>query len=378
MNLVVGLLFSSNPRIIDYNNNDNNNGELVMPDNDLNAVFSQLSALGKSVEQKMYEFLLKDIHPDFKDLVSWQTHTGGKRLRPALTLLFAQALGASPDDSEVLSAAAGIELIHTYSLILDDIIDRGDLRRGQPTTRAKYGDEFAILSAIIHREAVYEAAKATGKYITQSIAIYSEATRRLTEGERLDVLFEQKEEREHEYFIKHRFHEVTLADYRRMITGKTAALLAAACRLGAIVGGASLDEQACAEKYGWSVGIAFQIADDYLDIFSAVDTFGKVIYKDIIEQKLGNYVIVQALKMLNENDAQLLRNNMTDKKLTDEERVKKCISLIEKSQVKKYVMNEAEKWSHKAKMILSTIEFEDEEKKTLLEKIADFSVKRAY
>jgi len=323
MNLVVGLLFSSNPRIIDYNNNDNNNGELVMPDNDLNAVFSQLSTLGKSVEQKMYEFLLKDIHPDFKDLVSWQTHTGGKRLRPALTLLFAQALGASPDDSEVLSAAAGIELIHTYSLILDDIIDRGDLRRGQPTTRAKYGDEFAILSAIIHREAVYEAAKATGKYITQSIAIYSEATRRLTEGERLDVLFEQKEEREHEYFIKHRFHEVTLADYRRMITGKTAALLAAACRLGAIVGGASLDEQACAEKYGWSVGIAFQIADDYLDIFSAVDTFGKVIYKDIIEQKLGNYVIVQALKMLNENDAQLLRNNMTDKKLTDKMKKKR-------------------------------------------------------
>ncbi|MHA2217726.1 MAG: polyprenyl synthetase family protein [Candidatus Hodarchaeales archaeon] len=349
-----------------------------MPDDELKTVFSKLSVLGKSVEQKMYEFLLKDINNDFKDLVTWQTHTGGKRLRPALTLLFAEAFGSSSGDSEVLSAAAGIELIHTYSLILDDIIDRGDLRRGQPTTRAKYGDEFAILSAIIHREAVFEAAKATGKHMNQSIAIYSQTIRRLTEGERLDVLFEQKEERENEYFKKYQFNEVSLADYRRMITGKTAALLAAACRLGAIVGGASLDEQACAEKYGWSTGVAFQIADDYLDIFSAVDTFGKVIYKDIIEQKLGNFVIVQALKMLDDKDAQLLREFITDKNLTDENRVEKCIPLIEKSQVKKHVMNEAEKWSHKAKMILSTIEFENEEKKTLLNKIADFSVKRAY
>jgi geranylgeranyl diphosphate synthase type I len=120
----------------------------------------------------MYDFLLKDVNNDFKDLVAWQTSTGGKRLRPALTLLFAEAFGSSSGDSEVLSAAAGIELIHTYSLILDDIIDRGDLRRVQPSTRAKYGDEFAILSAIIHREAVFEAAKATGKHMNQSIAMF--------------------------------------------------------------------------------------------------------------------------------------------------------------------------------------------------------------
>ena len=349
-----------------------------MPDDELKAIFSKLSALGKSVEEKMYEFLLKDVHNDATDLVAWQTSTGGKRLRPALTILFAEAFGSSSNDSEVLSAAAGIELIHTYSLVLDDIIDRGDLRRGHPTTRAKYGDEFAILSAIIHREAVYEAAKATGKYFNETIDIYSETIRRLTEGERLDVLFEQKEERENEYFKNHRFKDVTLTDYRRMITGKTAALLAAACRLGALVGGASLDEQACAEKYGWATGIAFQIADDYLDIFSAVDTFGKVIYKDIIEQKLGNFVIIQALKMLDENNAKILKEGVTDKNLTDKERIEKCVPLIEKSKVKKYVMIEAEKWSHKAKMILSTIDFKDVDRKRLLEKLADFSVKRAY
>ncbi|MHA1947356.1 MAG: polyprenyl synthetase family protein, partial [Candidatus Hodarchaeales archaeon] len=78
-----------------------------MPDDELKTVFSKLSVLGKSVEQKMYEFLLKDINNDFKDLVTWQTHTGGKRLRPALTLLFAEAFGSSSGDSEVLSAAAG-------------------------------------------------------------------------------------------------------------------------------------------------------------------------------------------------------------------------------------------------------------------------------
>ena len=349
-----------------------------MSDSNLQTVFSQLSSLGQSVESKMYEFLLKGVHPDFKDLITWQTETGGKRLRPALTLLFAQAFGASHDDPVALSAAAGIELIHTYSLILDDIIDHGDLRRGKQTTRAKYGDEFAILSAIIYREAVYEAAKATGEHFENTIDIYSQAIRRLTEGERLDILFEQKEDREHDYFQTHRYKEVTHDDYHNMIAGKTASLITAACKLGAMVGGASSIEQGNAAEYGRAAGIAFQIADDYLDIFTASDRFGKEVYKDIIEQKLGNFVVVKALQLLQPADSQLLQNYLTDPHLTDEDRVNKCVQLLEKSKVKDIVINEAEEWSSKAKSVLSTVEFKDESLKKILEQVAEFSVKRAF
>ena len=261
-----------------------------MSEPNFKTVFSHLESIGSSVEQKMYDYLLKDTHPDFIDLVKWQTYTGGKRLRPGLTLLFAEAFGANANDSKALSAAAGIELIHTYSLILDDIIDKGDLRRGKLTTRAKFGGEFAILSAIIHREAVYEAAKATEEYFNRSLEIYSKAIRQITEGERLDILFEQKEDRPSEYFMNHKYSSVSIEEYENMINGKTASLIIAACEIGALVGGASEDDQKIVAEYGYATGIAFQIADDYLDIFTESDKFGKVVYKDIIEQKLGNFL----------------------------------------------------------------------------------------
>ncbi|MFX1282261.1 MAG: polyprenyl synthetase family protein [Promethearchaeota archaeon] len=349
-----------------------------MTDLSFDEVLARLNELGRSVEPKMQEFLLKGIDPEFQDLVLWQTKTGGKRLRPALTIIFAQAFGASPNDSEVLAAAAGIELIHNYSLILDDIIDRGEVRRGNPSVRAKYGDEFAILSGIIHRESVYEAAKSTGKYITDAINIYSETIRKLTEGERLDILFEQKDDRTHEYFQANRFHTITIDDYHKMISGKTASLIAAACKLGALVGGASIDEQEVAEKFGWTTGIAFQIADDYLDIFTISDKFGKEIYKDIIEQKLGNFVILQALKAFKEDKAEQLKKHLKDPTLSDEDRINRCLPLIEESNAKETVLEEAERWADKAKTILSSVELKNENLRTILEKLAEFTVRRAF
>lgn len=349
-----------------------------MKDLSLDDVFIHMSNLGKSVEPKMKEFLLKEVHPEFQELITWQINTGGKRIRPALTLLFAQAFGAASDDPEVLAAAAGIELIHNYSLILDDIIDRGDVRRDKPTVRARYGDEFAILAGIIYREAVFEAAKASGKYVTNTITIYSETIRKLVEGERLDILFEQNDQRTHEYFRTHRYIDITIDDYQNMIAGKTASLLAASCKLGALVGGASLDEQVSAEKFGWAVGIAFQIVDDYLDIFATSGKFGKEVYKDIIEQKLGNYVVVQAIKRLEEDESRLLSGYLRDPNLSDKDRVAKCVPLIEKSNVKEIVINKAEKWANEAQMILSKIELKNEEFRNILKKITDFTVRRAF
>ena len=349
-----------------------------MSEPNFKTVFSHLESIGSSVEQKMYDYLLKDTHPDFIDLVKWQTYTGGKRLRPGLTLLFAEAFGANANDSKALSAAAGIELIHTYSLILDDIIDKGDLRRGKLTTRAKFGDEFAILSAIIHREAVYEAAKATEEYFNRSLEIYSKAIRQITEGERLDILFEQKEDRPSEYFMNHKYSSVSIEEYENMINGKTASLIIAACEIGALVGGASENDQKIVAEYGYATGIAFQIADDYLDIFTESDKFGKVVYKDIIEQKLGNFVIVHALKLLDEQDKRLLSNYLIDRSLTDKERIAKCMFLIEKSNAKEFVMKEAMRWVKKAQQSLSLLNLKNDDLRSILNRIAEFSVKRAF
>ena len=144
------------------------------------------------------------------------------------------------------------------------------------------------------------------------------------------------------------------------------------------MGGAPYNEQACAEKFGWAAGVAFQIADDYLDIFAVSEEFGKEVYKDIIEQKLGNFVIVNAIRLLGDDDASKLKGYLTDSNLSDEERISNCVPLIEQSKVKEYTMKVAENWSSKAKMDLSTIEFKNEDLRYFLEKIADFSVRRAF
>ena len=349
-----------------------------MVDISLNDILARLNELGKIVEPVMIKFLLKGVHEDFKNLITWQTETGGKRLRPALSLIVAQAFGASLDDPEVLAAAAGIELIHTYSLILDDIIDRGDIRRGKPTVRAKFGDEFAILAGIIHREAVFEAAKATGKNQSAVITLYSDTIRKLVEGERLDILFEQRSERLHEYFQTYRYNTVTHYEYMNMITGKTASLLSAACKVGALVGGASNDELNHVENFGRMVGLAFQIADDYLDIFAVSEEFGKRIYKDIIEQKLGSFVVIQILKELEEEETNLFKKYLIDPTLSDEDRIKQCAPLIDKANVKEIVLKEATKLANEAKLILSNINFKRKEQMIILEKLAEFSASRAF
>jgi geranylgeranyl pyrophosphate synthase len=145
-----------------------------------------------------------------------------------------------------------------------------------------------------------------------------------------------------------------------------------------MIGGASQVDQEKAGEYGRAAGIAFQIADDYLDIFAISDKFGKEVYKDIIEQKLGNFVILKALKLLQAEDSQLFQKYLKDQQLSDKERVEKCVPLLEKSQVKEVVMKEAKEWSSKAISSLSAVQFKDDSIKTILEKVAEFTVKRAF
>ncbi|MHA2339827.1 MAG: polyprenyl synthetase family protein, partial [Candidatus Hodarchaeales archaeon] len=102
-----------------------------------NDLLDLITKLGKKIEEPMYSLLEKHVHEDFRPVVIYQAKTGGKRIRPALTLLFSQATGRSSEE-EVIYGAIGVELIHNYSLIVDDIIDQGILRRGLETVRAKF------------------------------------------------------------------------------------------------------------------------------------------------------------------------------------------------------------------------------------------------
>lgn len=197
---------------------------------------------------------------------------GGKRIRPRLCLT-AYSLFKDTFDEGILEPAAALEVFHTFTLIHDDIMDRSPLRRGMPTVWTKWNEDTAILSGDVMLIDSYERiAKAPKNVIGRAMALFSKTAAEVCEGQQLDMDFES-------------VPRVSMTQYKEMIGLKTAVLLACSAEMGAIIGGASEDECKALYNYGYELGMAFQVADDYLDAFGDEKVFGKPIGGDIINNK---------------------------------------------------------------------------------------------
>lgn len=208
---------------------------------------------------------------------------GGKRLRPALTLLVAQAYGKKEESA--LPAALAVELFHNFSLMHDDIMDDAYLRRGQPTVHQKWNLNTAILSGDAMLILAYQKMEVySGKLFKDLTQLFSQTAREVCEGQQMDMDFESRS-------------DVTLEEYLEMIRLKTAVLVGCALQMGALVAGASKKDEQALYQFGVHLGIAFQLQDDYLDTFGDAASFGKQIGGDIIENKktvLYHYCKAQA------------------------------------------------------------------------------------
>ena len=335
------------------------------------SIIDRLKELGALVDEYMEMVLLKDTSPAFKEAVLYQVKVGGKRIRPALTILSCEAAGGNMEDA--IPAAAAIELIHNYSLILDDIIDRGELRRGKPTLRKVYSDVIAILVATHYRESITQAINDT-KNSLELHSLLATTIKRLIEGERLDILFEQAGRHE-KYLIDHRYRSITLEDYFKMIRYKTAELMRASCLSGAIVANANSSTKRALSEYGLNIGMAFQIIDDLLDIFGEEKVFGKRIGKDIIEHKLGNIVILLSLEEMDTNDRERLLSILR-KDIVLEEDLKKAIELIRRTTSKERAYGLAREFIDKA--IDNLYRLKRSKARDLLEELALFIIKRKW
>jgi len=205
-------------------------------------------------------------------------------------------LRAKGKKNDILYPAAALEILHTYSLIVDDIIDHSDTRRSRPTAWKKFGTSIAECISVDYGGALlYAVAKSPKpKVVAQLLA---RALKEIVDGEILDILFEQGGREEEAYVVSHRVKKVRVEDYMHMIGKKSAALFRTSCEIGAVVAGASRKEIRALQKYGWNLGIAFQISDDILDFYGK-DKFGKPKGQDIKERKLGNILILFALQEL--------------------------------------------------------------------------------
>ncbi len=223
-------------------------------------------------------------------------------MRAAFVILCCASAGGNVGNA--VGPAAAVEMIHNYSLVMDDVIDRGIVRRGKPTVRVKFGDSVSLLVAMYYREVLDEIIqKCVRSTKIRAIAIH--AMKEIIDGERLDLLFEQAGRNE-PYLKANRTTHPDFQLYLEMIGKKTAALFRAGSEVGGQAAEASQRTVEALGEFGWKSGLAFQIMDDVLDICGTKT--GKQEAKDIIEHKLGNATILIAMRYLpSKKKAELLQ-----------------------------------------------------------------------
>jgi len=216
---------------------------------------------------------------------------GGKRIRPVLTLMSAEVFDA--DYKLALPAALAVEVFHNFSLIHDDIMDDAPLRRGNETVHEKWNTNTAILSGDAMLILAYQYFEKYNTDVFRDLAkLFSKTALEVCEGQQYDVDFETRD-------------DVTIDQYLKMIEYKTAVLVGASMKMGAIVAETSAENANLIYDFGLNLGLAFQLQDDYLDAFGNPETFGKQIGGDIIENK-KTYLYLKAIEFANSDEKEQL------------------------------------------------------------------------
>ncbi len=237
--------------------------------------------------------------------------SGGKRIRPVLVLMGNELFDEIRPDSWYIANA--IELFHNFTLMHDDIMDNSQMRRGMPTVHVRNGLNTAILSGDVMLVKAFEYLnKIERKYSKQVFDEFCHVAAEVCEGQQMDMDFEHED-------------GVTLEDYKEMIRRKTAVLLGASLRLGAVAGGAGKGNQETIYNFGEAVGMAFQVQDDYLDAFAEQAKFGKRKGGDIIQNK-KTFLTLHMQNVANDSQKEQLRLLETK---SDDEKVNGVLQIMQ-------------------------------------------------
>lgn len=305
---------------------------------------------------------ISDSHPS--KLYNASRHfikTGGKRVRPALVILSYGAVSGNAEMNydHITPVAIAVELIHTATIIHDDIIDRSSMRRGVETVNAKWGNDTALIAGdLIFSRAfglvgVHEKRELSG--------IISNACIRLAEGEILETLHTGD-------------MEMTEEVYLEVVERKTATLFEACTKCGAILGGGDEKEISTLSKYGYHLGIGFQMTDDILDIVARERTLGKPVGVDISMGR-PTFVILHALEVAREKDKKELVS-ILKRKMGSETDIKRALEIIKNTNSIEYASMRAKSQMEMAKKEIGHLK--DTESKRALEIIAEYAVDRSF
>lgn len=294
--------------------------------------------------------------------LSYMLSIGGKRLRP-LMCLAAASLYSEEMDEALLSPALALEVFHSFTLIHDDIMDKADIRRGKPTVYKKWNSNIAILSGdVMSIEAFKLLSKAPAQRLKAAMDLFCRTASQVCEGQQYDMDFEESQ-------------ETTMEEYIKMIGLKTAVLLACSAKMGAILAGAPERDAELLYDYGYKLGLAFQIQDDYLDTFGEASTFGKSIGGDITNNK-KTWLLIESLNRLRkrgyEQDLNEMRMLLNLGPNFAQEKIQGVRALYERSGAREEAESVIGRYFKESLKALKEIKLPDERKEilvTLAEKI---------
>ena len=292
--------------------------------------------------------------------IQYILNLGGKRMRPLLTLMSAEVFNT--DFKKALPAAMAVEVFHNFSLVHDDIMDDAPLRRGNLTVHEKWDINTAILSGDAMLILAYQYFEQYEPAIFRDLAkLFSKTAIEVCEGQQWDVDFETRS-------------DVTIPEYLKMIEYKTAVLVAAAMKMGAIVAETTPENANLVYEFGLNLGLAFQLQDDYLDAFGNPETFGKQVGGDIIENK-KTYLFLKPKEHAQANDKAELLSLFSSQLEDSTTKIEQAKAIFIRSGADKITQNAIEEYTLKAFDTLNKMHI-GEDKKEILKTFGQNLMKR--
>lgn len=278
--------------------------------------------------------------------IDYSMSVGGKRIRPVLSLLACNLF--TDDISKAIQPAIGLETFHNFTLLHDDIMDKAEVRRNQPTVHKKWDENTAILSGdAMMIEAYGYFLSLENEFLSKSLKVFNQTALEVCEGQQFDIDFEKRT-------------DVTEEEYIEMIRLKTAVLLAGSLKVGAIIGGANDASADTIYEFGINMGLAFQLQDDFLDTFGNEDTFGKQIGGDIVENK-KTFLLIHAL-----SQSKALISPLLNAQLENSQKIKEVTAAYRSLEIDKLTQDKIIHYYQQALECLNALEVTEDKKLPLL------------
>lgn len=317
-----------------------------------------LSMVNEFLANLPYERKPKSLYEPIRYVLSM----GGKRIRPTLMLLGYNLFKDNPE--KILMNAVALETYHNYTLLHDDLMDNADLRRGHETVHKKWDANTAILSGDSMLVLAYERmAQCDEKHLAKVLKLFTTTALEIGEGQQFDMEFENR-------------NDVKEEEYIEMIRLKTSVLLACALKMGAILADASDEDAENLYKFGEQIGLAFQLQDDYLDVYGETKVFGKEIGGDITSNK-KTYMLINAFNLADEAQRAELQKWVDAKEFDRKEKVAAVTRLYNEIGIDKMAQDKIAYYFEQSKKYLDAVNVPAERKEELA-KYAQKMMKRQY